>query len=70
MPKIAVAVGVVGLLLSPLAYAAMDVDLNWMVTVTLDKPICSGDYECTKAAEKLNSEAKSKAKEKRKSMGI
>jgi hypothetical protein len=52
---------ILGLSFSTIAMAAREVDASYMSRVTIDKPACSGDTECTKAMEKMKRTARSKA---------
>ena len=44
------------------AFAGMDIDSSHLVTIHKDMPDCSGDYECTQAIEKQQSQVKREAK--------
>ena len=45
-------------LITMLAYAAMDIDSTYTTTIRKDVPVCSGDYECTKAIDVQRAQVK------------
>ena len=44
------------------AQAATPIDLDWSTQIEKDVPSCSGDYECTQALKRLESQVRQEAK--------